>query len=151
MKTLGFSIEESMVGTHRFSLSSVEMPFRFDITWGTDDIKAAWELGGVFSAIGTISVEGLCDRTSCYGALKLGYFSEGRLRYELFFSTPRLGECIYIGEKVNIKPWNLLVSHTTCFGTIELAESGQLLSRSVSHFRAKDVLKFAKSFKLLLK
>ncbi|MGC8928886.1 MAG: hypothetical protein ACP5QK_13325, partial [Myxococcota bacterium] len=55
---------------------------------------------------------------------------------------------LYIGEKVNIKPWNLPVSHTTCFGTIVERETNRLISRSVVFFRYSTIPSFLLSFRL---
>ena len=54
----------------------------------------------------------------------------------------------FIGEKVNIKFTNLVTSHTTCFGTIVEADTLELISRSVTHFRLQDTVKFISRMEL---
>ena len=51
-------------------------------------------------------------------------------------------------QKRNIKPWNLPVSHTTCYGELTEAKSGKLVSRSVTYFRLKTLPSFLWSFRL---
>jgi hypothetical protein len=52
-----------------------------------------------------------------------------------------------VGEKVNIKLWNLPVSHTTCVGRVTELESGKLISTSVTIFRMRTLPAFLGSFR----
>ena len=52
-----------------------------------------------------------------------------------------------VARKDHIKPWNLPVSHTTCFGTLTEADGGKLVSRSVTFFRLQHWAKFAATFR----
>jgi len=79
-------------------------------------------------------------------ALELAYFTEGKIRYTFDFSAK--GKMYrYVGEKVNIRPWNLPVSHTTCFGTLVEKESGRLVSRSVTFFKLHTTPAFMASLR----
>jgi len=92
-------------------------------------------------------VGGLCEDTPCSGTLELMYFDKKKIRYTLGFQVAGTSYR-FIGEKVNIRPWNLPVSHTTCYGTLTEAESGRLVSRSVTYFHMKTVPEFAGSLRL---
>ena len=54
----------------------------------------------------------------------------------------------YLGEKVNIKPWNLHRTHTTCYGTITDLNSSKDISKSILYFRFRTIPAFLKSFRL---
>ena len=145
------SIKETMKGTHEFSDEPGEYEFEFNVTWGLDDIKSlAKDLKDRvlrFYLDGTITVGGLCEDVPCEGTLELRYFKDGKIKYDFAFEHDGIFYS-YIGEKVNIRPWNLLFSHTTCFGTITEIMSGRLISRSVTHFEAKSVPGFISSFRI---
>jgi len=96
---------------------------------------------------GIMTMGGLCDSTPCEGELKLRYFTKRTIRYSFDFRADGR-DYAYVGEKVNILPWNLPTSHTTCFGTVKEIDSGRLVSRSVTHFRISTVMQFMASFRL---
>ncbi len=153
-KNLGFEMKEVMSGTHRFEKGcgpEGEFPFEFSVVWGTDNL-ADWinPKNGNFLTnhlYGSVTVGGLCENTEVKGTLELRYFTEFKIRYRFEFEVNGKGY-IYIGEKVNIKPWNLPVSHTTCFGTIVEKESGRLISRPLAFFRYSTIPAFLMSFRL---
>ena len=152
---IGFCIDEEMVGTHRFEPGfgpSGGQSFMFKVSWGTSSFRQWLLFGDNFltsGLIGTITARGLCADTPCAGTLALRYFSERRLRYEFTFLAK---ERVYrfVGEKVNIRPWNLPVSHTTCFGRITDVATGQLISTALVFFRLRDIPRFLRSFRLTL-
>jgi hypothetical protein len=153
-RRLGFQIDEVMSGTHEFEPGCGPrgtFPFEFRVSWGPKDIthwanprdpeflcQPLW---------GRVSIGGLCDDLPCEGSLKLRYFSKRTIRYRFDFTSD--GKTYrYLGEKVNILPWNLPTSHTTCFGTVVDRSNGVLVSRSVTHFRLKTAFDFVTSFRL---
>jgi hypothetical protein len=96
---------------------------------------------------GTVSVEFLCQDAPCSGSFEMRYLSEHRIRYSFEFEAQ--GKPYrYVGEKVNIWPWNLATSHTTCFGTLVEADTGKLVSRSVTYFRMHTLPGFVASLRL---
>jgi hypothetical protein len=97
---------------------------------------------------GWITVGGLCERAPCEGHLELKYFSEHKIRYLFRFGADG-HQYAYVGEKVNIMPWNLPTSHTTCFGRITAADTGKLISTSVVFFELRTIVSFTRSFRLL--
>ena len=99
---------------------------------------------------GHVTVEGLCERKPCTGTLELKYFTEYRIRYTFTFKAKGKTYC-YVGEKVNIKPWNLPISHTTCFGRLTEKATGKLVSTSIVYFRLRTLIKFLLSFRLTAK
>jgi hypothetical protein len=150
----GFKMDETMSGEHRFEPGmgpEGRFPFEFTATWGPEKV-GPWinPFGDGFMKqplSGTVTMGGLCQKSPCTGTLELNYFTEGTIRYSFDFTTGGV-TYRYIGEKVNIRPWNLPVSHTTCFGTVVEAESGRLVSRSVTHFRMKTAPAFLASMRL---
>ena len=151
---VGFKMDEVMSGEHEFEPGlgpPGRRPLVFKVTWGAKNL-ANWLTPGGESFMrgpleGTISVDGLCADAPCKGTLELRYFDEHKIRYAFEFevSGKRYG---FVGEKVNIWPWNLPFSHTTCFGRLTEVETGKLVSTSVTHFRAVSAPAFLLSFRL---
>jgi hypothetical protein len=142
----GFRGDEEMTGHHElepaFGLPG-RRPMSFRVTWGADDV-GAWLTGAPLRLDGRISVSGLVDDAPCSGTLELRY-GEGRIRYVLGFAADGR-RYQYVGEKVNIRPWNLPTSHTTCFGRVTDAD-GRLVSTSVLLFRLKRLPALVASFR----
>lgn len=149
---LGFRLHERMIGTHIFEPGQGpegRLPFSFEGLWGPPRLgpwlnpKSPDFLTQPFE--GTVTAGGIGERVPMRGELALRYVSSASIRYAFTFShdsrTYR-----YVGEKVNIRPWNLPVSHTTCFGTLTC--DGILVSRSVTHFRLASLPRFLFSFRL---
>ena len=130
---VGFKMDEVMTGFHRFdedfdlitdgkSLSKEELFMEFKITWGPNDIlKWINPLSRDFMTQplkGTITIQGLCEDCPCDGTLALSYH-KGELCYNIrFIHNKRIYR--YVGKKINIRPWNLPISHTTCYGTTKV-------------------------------
>jgi hypothetical protein len=153
-RRFGFQMDEVMSGEHEFEPGfgpKGKLPIEFRVTWGPKHItKWANPFGGEFMTqgmAGSVSVEGLCKNAACSGTLELKYFSEAKIRYTFEFGVNGK-EYKFVGEKVNIKPWNLPVSHTTCFGVLTEKTTGKLVSRSVLHFRMKTAPAFILSMRL---
>ncbi|MBI5486518.1 MAG: hypothetical protein HY905_04225 [Deltaproteobacteria bacterium] len=152
-KKFGFRMDEVMSGTHVFETGAGPQgrhEFSFTVTWGPDDL-VRWldPRSGSFltqDLDGTVTIGGLCEAAPCKGRLELRYFDEHVLRYRFEFEV-RGVHYRYVGEKVNIQPWNLPVSHTTCFGVVTEADTGRLISRSVTHFRLRTVPAFLRSLR----
>lgn len=150
---IGFKMNEIMVGTHRFEGSDEELPMLFHLTWGHRSLRAYCS---PFSpdflradAKGIITVGGLVHKAECEGSLHLLYFTEQKVRYELAFEDGQGKAYRYVGEKVDIRPWNLHKSHTTCYGTITECGTGKVVSRSVVHFPLSELLTFLKSHRFV--
>jgi hypothetical protein len=151
---VGFRMDEVMSGDHAFEPGcgpEGRWPMSFAVTWGPDDLRAWIDPGsGEFLTQpleGTVTVGGLCDDAPCRGRLELRYFDEHALRYTFEFSASGV-RYRFVGEKVNIKPWNLPVSHTTCYGVLTELDTGRLVSRSVTHFRFRTIPAFLASLRL---
>ncbi len=153
-RRFGFVMDEVMSGDHEFTDGKGpkgKHVFEFKVTWGPREI-AKWlnPFGDSFMTQplnGTITVGGMCVDVPCSGTLELAYFTEARIRYTFDFEY---GDKAYhfVGEKINIRPWNLHVSHTTCYGTLVEKATGDLISRSVTHFRFKTTPAFIASLRL---
>ncbi len=152
-RRLGFATDEVMTGYHRFEPGlgpEGELPFEFRVTWGPPNLfrwlDPADEQFMQHHLAGTVTVGGWAEDIPCEGSLELLYFTEHRIRYAFTFEH---GDTAYrfVGEKVNIKPWNLPVSHTTCFGRMTELDSGKLVSTSVTHFRMRTLPAFLLSFR----
>jgi hypothetical protein len=151
---IGFRMDEVMSGNHEFETGFGEPGTRkmeFRVTWGADNLlkylNPREEKFMTDRLEGTISIDGLCTDAPCTGTMEIKYFSEHKIRYTIDFIVDSK-EYQFIGEKVNILPWNLPVSHTTCFGVLTEKASGVLVSKSVTHFHANEAWKFLSSFRL---
>lgn len=151
---LGFLMDEVMSGKHEFEPGSGpegRHPFEFRVTWGPKEITS-WlnPLGNGFfthGLEGKVTVGGLCEAAPCKGSMEVRYFKDHKIRYTFDFNVNGT-DYHYVGEKVNIKPWNLPASHTTCFGVLTESETAKLVSRSVTHFRMRTIPAFLASFRL---
>ena len=140
--SVGFSINEVMSGYDN-NLN----PFVFDVTWGIMNIRDLLRKGPMkFTLEGTVHFKG--HASPCSGHLFIDYFGTHSITYIFNFYDPTLGRLLYVGEKVNIKPWNLPVSHTTCFGTVSAYKDDTLVSRTLAFFKFRTIPKFLASFRL---
>lgn len=151
-----FYTNEVMEGTHDFEyevMSKSSRPMWFDVNWGADSVKDFLNpFGDKFLTAklnGYITVDGLCDRAECKGILALRYFADAKIIYNFTFSVNGI-EYRFIGQKVNIKPWNILTSHTTCFGTLKEMYSDKLISTSTTFFKCRNILSLLTSFRIKL-
>lgn len=154
-RRVGFMVDEVMSGTHHFVGDAGppgEHPMVFNVTWGNRRIDRFFNpLGSDFMCNfleGTVTVGGLVKDAACSGKLDLRYFSEAKIRYTFTFEDDRGRSYHYVGKKINIRPWNLHRTHTTCYGTVTDMESGNVISRSVLYFRLITVPGFLLSFRL---
>lgn len=153
-RRIGFRIDETMSGDHAFEPGfgdGARRPMEFRVTWGTDCL-GQWlnPRGPDFMRsplAGRVTVEGLCIDAPCEGTLELRYFTEQKIRYTFTFTVK--GERYrYVGEKRDLRPWNLHVSHTTCYGELRRTSDDELVSRSVTHFRLHTIPAFLWSLRL---
>ena len=152
---VGFKIDEVMSGEHEFVGGygpAGRHPMEFRVTWGPRSL-GEWVKrdGGTYLAQemeGRVAVGGLCEDAPLTGTLELRYLGEHKIRYTFDFEA-RGERFHYVGEKVNIRPWNLPFSHTTCFGSITEAKSGKLVSRSVTYFKLGAMPRFLLSLRVL--
>jgi len=150
----GFQIDELMAGEHEFEPGfgpAGKRPMHFKAGWGPNDMLS-WlnPLGDGFmtnNLKGTVSIDGLCIDTPCEGRLELRYFDEQKIRYSFTFTVDGV-DYSYVGEKVNILPWNLPTSHTTCFGELRKVETNELVSKSITHFHMDTLPELMSSFRL---
>ncbi|NMC71683.1 MAG: hypothetical protein GYA57_16670 [Myxococcales bacterium] len=152
-RPFGFRMDEVMSGEHTFEPGcgpAGRHPFEFRVTWGPDDLWTWIDPDDPHfltqSLEGTVTAGGLCENAPCRGRLELRYFDEHALRYTFEFEAAGK-RYRYVGEKVNIQPWNLPVSHTTCYGVLTEADTGRLVSRSVTHFRLRTIPAFLRSLR----
>ena len=76
------------------------------------------------------------------------YFQEGKIRYTIDFHGPDGKAYQYVGEKRDIRPWNLHRTHTTCYGTVTDLVSGQDISKSIVYFKFNTLPAFLGSVRL---
>lgn len=141
--SMGFRVTETMSGTHELRDGPPgAQPFAFRVTWGPDKLREwvdptndrfLWQ-----RLEGQVMAGGLCDWTPCRGTLALEYLTRQRIRYDLDFEVRGVVHR-FVGEKVNIRPWNLFVSHTTCTGTVTELATGRLVSTAVVTFKLRDL------------
>ncbi|MBN2056955.1 hypothetical protein JW905_18660 [bacterium] len=152
--TLGFTLDEVMSGSMEYMAgagSPGKQPFDFTVQWGPDSLTA-WlnprDDGFLTQEMtGTITAGDLAEAAPCRGTLELRYFRDRSIRYSFTFTANGI-EYRYLGEKVNIRWWNLPFSHTTCFGVITESETNRLVARTVSYFRLRTMPWFLTSFRL---
>ncbi|RME91507.1 MAG: SDR family NAD(P)-dependent oxidoreductase [Candidatus Hydrogenedentota bacterium] len=151
----GFKIDETMTGEHEFVSGEGEpgkkfMEFR--ATWGPDKLSE-WpdpiDIRRLKAPLtGTVTIEGLCENAAIEGTIELRYALDNKIIYDFTFEANGK-KYHYIGEKKDIKPWNLPVSHTTCYGVLKEVETGKVISRSITHFRMETMPSFLGSFRLV--
>ena len=151
---VGFLMDETMAGEHEFAPGfgpPGKRRLEFRVTWGPKSLLRWLTPGGSDflrqGLAGTITAEGLCEAAPCTGTLELRYFSDQKIRYAFDFEAGgrRLR---YLGEKVDLRPWNLHVTHTTCYGRITEVDSGALVSTSVVRFWLTGLPGFLASLRL---
>jgi len=152
---VGFRMDELMSGTHRFvdgAGPAGELPFSFAISWGPDRMDGylnPFSEGFLVNRLqGSIDVGGLCEDAPCTGSLDLRYFQDAKIRYTIDFAGPDGRGYRYVGEKRDIRPWNLHRTHTTCYGKVTERDGGRLISESVVYFALDQMLPFVRSFRL---
>lgn len=153
---VGFCMDEIMSGDHEFvdeeRKKEGKLPMEFKVTWGAESLTD-WmnPFNPEFmtnTLEGTVTIGGLCEDTPCEGVLELRYFDQQKIRYTFDFEVD--GEDYrFVGEKRNIYPWNLPYSHTCCFGELRKADTNELISNSITHFRWETLPEFLGSFQLL--
>lgn len=153
-KRVGFKMDEVMEGTHRLKdgpLARVALPMSFRASWGSKNLgkflfdffrgrPAACELSG------TANIEGLCQNAEVKGKLEFRYLVDATLRYEFEFyadGKPHL----FVGDKENIRPWNLRRTHTTCHGIILDQSTHMIISISVVYFDPRTLPRFLASLR----
>jgi len=152
-KRFGFVMDETMTGVHEFEDkygSPGKQFMEFRVTWGPKDVLHwgnPFSSGLINDLGGTVTIEGLCVNAPCTGSLELRYLKDATIRYSFNFTVDGV-EYHYVGEKMNIMPWNLPYSHTTCFGRLTRTDTGELVSTSLTHFRFRTSLAFAASLRL---
>jgi len=138
---IGFEIQETMSGS-----DSAGKPFEFNVTWGINNWRDSIE--GLFELEGTVLFNGTVS--PCKGTITIDYLKTNSIEYNFKFHHDHQSMA-YVGRKINIKPWNLLTSHTTCFGTViydDFRKSNVLASTNVTFFKLKTIPKFLSSFRL---
>jgi hypothetical protein len=142
---VGFRTREVMRGWHELADGEGppgRHPFEFRARWGPDSIRDwldprkptfLWQ-----ELDGEVLAGGLCDWTPCQGTLHLQYVPERRIRYDFDF---QVGERVlrYVGEKTNLRLWNLAVTHTTCYGVVTDRRTGKLVSTGTTLFHLRDL------------
>lgn len=154
-RRVGFAMDEVMQGTHHFVNDAGppgEHPLIFRVTWGARHL-GPWlnPFGSNFMQNfleGTVTAGGLVEDAPCSGTLHLLYFTESKIRYTFDFKSGDGRPLRYVGEKVDIRPWNLHRTHTTCYGTITDLEADRAVSKSIVYFDLKSMPSFAASFRL---
>jgi len=150
---IGIQLDETMVGTHCFANGDVrQRPLIFALTWGNKNLlKFLNPLSPEFLSSqvkGMITVDGLVNKADCCGTLNLLYFKGRKIRYELEFQDDLGRRYRYVGEKVDIWPWNLHRTHVTCRGTIKEISTEREISRSVVYFPLRELVPFVLSTRL---
>ncbi len=151
----GFRIDEVMAGEHAFEpqfKKPGKRPFYFKATWGPKEmLQFLNPMGNDFfinDLKGVVYVDGLTDgEIEINGRLELKYHDGQKIRYLFDFEHDNV-EYSFVGEKVNILPWNLHLSHTTCFGELRNKTTGELVSKSITHFHWDTLPEFVGSFRL---
>jgi hypothetical protein len=154
-RRIGFRIAETMRGSHHFVAGAGpegEHPLDLELDWGCQRLSE-WlnPLGARFLsnvAEGRIRVGGLVDAAPCRGRLDLRYFKDASIRYDLRFKGAHGRAYRYLGEKVNLRPWNLHRTHTTCYGTIVDLNADRDVSKSIVYFSLGSLPAMLASFRL---
>jgi hypothetical protein len=154
-KHIGFS--ESMSGTHTFlegPNAGKKLAIRFTI-----DVKSlplpeflnVMNLDTFFvcDIAGTLTAEGLVEKTPAKGRLLMRYFHEQKLHYYLEFEGPDGKQYYFKGEKRNIWPWNIWKTHFRLYSGIYEKETNKMVSEGMLYFLYSDLPKWITTFKLM--
>ncbi len=152
---IGFRIDETMTGAHHFLKGKGpegNHPMEFRITWGADNL-GKWlnplDDGFMLNTLkGKVDIGGLVVDADCKGTLAFKYFQEQKIIYTFEFQDEKGVDYRFVGEKRDIRPWNLHRTHTTCYGFIAEKGTGEIIAKSLLHFRPATIIPFLKSFKL---
>lgn len=155
-RRIGFKMDEVMRGTHSFEPGygpEGVYPMEFKVTWGPKHISR-WlnPLSNRFmrqGMEGDITVGELCQEAPCIGNLKLDYFGDHMIEYNLQFSADGKSY-LYVGEKMNVKLWEparLLETHASCYGRLFDMDGGDLVSCSITKFNWRELPEFLASFR----
>lgn len=162
VSSVGFKMHEVMTGFHcfepefaeRYNLSTEERFMEFVIDWGPDNL-ANW-LNPTNSGFmkhplqGKMTIAGLCFEAPCQGMMKLNYFSDQTLCYDISFET-RGNNFLYLGTKRDVKlwkPWKLHKTHLECYGFLIDQDCGKVISTSTTYFDLKEIPAFVNSLRL---
>lgn len=151
---VGFKIREEMSGTHRFTEESQmdgTHPMRFEAEWGPSSLREWLNPSGEkflrHPMTGIVSVGGLCLDEEFSGFMALKYFEDASIRYEFTFEVNGTNYR-YVGEKTNLRPWNLHRTHTTLNGTLTVRDSETVISESTLYFKLNSLPSMLGSFRL---
>ena len=159
-RSLGFTMEERMSGTHRFRrdfpaggvTAGEERPLELRARWGHPRLLGFLSPGSeeflTAELAGTLEAGGLCRAAPIRGTLELRYFVDATIRYRFELRGDDGVAYRFLGEKREIRPWNLHRTHTICRGTIERAEDGETLSDVTVRFDLAELPSFLSSFRL---
>lgn len=154
-KRVGFTMDEIMTGTHEFVEGKGPAgthPMEFRVTWGHKSLpKWINPLGGDFMLSdlkGKVDVGGLAVDADCEGSLALRYVQDQTICYTFEFEDDAGKHYRYVGEKRDLRPWNLHRTHTTCYGEITDLDTDEVISRGTLYFRFSTLPGFLLSFKL---
>lgn len=158
-RRLGFRIDETMKGTHRYLhdfepglvRAGTELPFSFHARWGHAHLERFLNpTSGEFLRAdleGTVTAGGLCLEAPMQGRLELRYFQDASIRYVFEFEAHGK-RWRYAGEKRELRPWNLHRTHTTCHGSVTEVSTDEALSDSVVRFDLADLPHFVSTLRL---
>lgn len=149
-------MDEIMTGTHRFMDGKGpegEHPMEYRVTWGHENVtKWINPLGGEFlvnTLSGKVDVGGLVVDADCEGTLELRYLQDQLIRYTFTFKDDNGKAYQYIGEKRELRPWNLHRTHTICYGQITELATGEVVSEGIVYFRMSTIPQFLLSFRFV--
>lgn len=151
---LNVRIDELMSGEHEFINGygpKGKRPFSFRVSWGPKETSSFLFPGSgdfmVADLKGVVNIDGMDNNIPCSGKLEFKYIEEQKIRYTFDFKHDDKFY-LFIGEKRNIYPWNLPISHTTCYGEVIEKESGTIISKSITHFHMDTLFEFLGSVRL---
>jgi hypothetical protein len=159
-RSVGFQMEERMAGTHRYRRAfppggveaGEERPIELRARWGHPRLREFLFPGsGEFLTAaleGTLTAGGLCQEAEVRGTLELRYFVDATIRYRFEFQGAGGGSFRFVGEKRELRPWNLHRTHTICHGTIQHQGDGETLSDVTVRFDLAQLPAFLASFRL---
>jgi hypothetical protein len=144
-RRVGFRVDESMSGSHRFVrdfppgkvAAGTELPLSFQATWGHPHLSQFLNPRGgdfLFALLdGTVTAGGITGEAPIKGTLELRYFQDALIRYTFEFEALDR-QFRFVGEKRDLRPWNLHRTHTTCHGTLTDLTTDEVISEAVVRF-----------------
>ena len=155
---LRIGFDETMSGTHRMlegDQADTDLPFSFHIDCQSAGLSSYFNFFDpdflTHEIQGTVHAAGLAEVAELRGELKLRYIREQKIHYTFEFDGDNGQRFRFAGEKREIYPWNIWVSHFRLYGAVTEADTGKPVSTVYATFAFEDLPRYARGFHIGVK